>query len=251
VQDRYVGDVGDFGKYGLLRVLCAEDEEAALALGVVWYLVPDEAHNNDGKHVGYLLPRAENEYERCDRELYQTLRWLVLSGQRSVASVRAYGLLPEAHAFFESPLVLPPRRREAARTFWFRQALKATEGCDLVFVDPDNGLLPPASDSLSIKHARCEELREFAGRGQSMVVYHHLSRQGSHEQQIREWQIVLAEHLGREPFALRFRRGSGRAYFVIPADAHSERLERRAAELARGPWSHHFSLVSGAVEATP
>lgn len=39
MQDRYVGDIGDFGKYGLLRALCAHD----LSLGVVWYLVPDES----------------------------------------------------------------------------------------------------------------------------------------------------------------------------------------------------------------
>ena len=35
MQDRYVGDVGDFGKYGLLRSLCRADEHGgALRLGV-------------------------------------------------------------------------------------------------------------------------------------------------------------------------------------------------------------------------
>ena len=48
VQDRYVGDVGDFGKYGLLRALCGGD----LTLGVVWYLYPDEEANNDGDDIG-------------------------------------------------------------------------------------------------------------------------------------------------------------------------------------------------------
>jgi hypothetical protein len=38
VQDRYVGDIGDFGKYGLLIALCGHD----LSLGVVWHLVPNE-----------------------------------------------------------------------------------------------------------------------------------------------------------------------------------------------------------------
>jgi len=50
VQDRYAGDVGDFGKYGLLRALCKDD----LSLGVVWYLVPDEEGTGDGGHVGVL-----------------------------------------------------------------------------------------------------------------------------------------------------------------------------------------------------
>jgi hypothetical protein len=55
VQDRYAGDVGDFLKLGLLRQLIASgDSPPSLRLGVVWYLVPDEAHNSDGRHVGYL-----------------------------------------------------------------------------------------------------------------------------------------------------------------------------------------------------
>ena len=40
VQDRYLGDVGDFGKYGLLRALCAVEPTWGtltydLSLGVI------------------------------------------------------------------------------------------------------------------------------------------------------------------------------------------------------------------------
>ena len=39
MQNKYVGDVGDFGKYGLLRRLaCPEFTESPLSLGVIWYL---------------------------------------------------------------------------------------------------------------------------------------------------------------------------------------------------------------------
>ena len=45
MQDQYVGDIGDFGKYGLLRHLTGMRGDAApedaLRLGVVWYLFPD------------------------------------------------------------------------------------------------------------------------------------------------------------------------------------------------------------------
>ena len=44
MQDRYVGDVGDFGKYGLLRSLCRGDEHgAAFRLGVLWYRFDGDA----------------------------------------------------------------------------------------------------------------------------------------------------------------------------------------------------------------
>ncbi len=49
MQDRYVGDVGDFGKYGLLRALSGPfKSEAVLSLGMVWYLVPDQGNGGDG-----------------------------------------------------------------------------------------------------------------------------------------------------------------------------------------------------------
>ncbi len=47
MQNRYTGDIGDFSKLGLLRVLHA----ARLSIGLNWYLTPDETHNNDGGHV--------------------------------------------------------------------------------------------------------------------------------------------------------------------------------------------------------
>lgn len=46
MQNRYVGDIGDFGKLGLLRQL----HKTGLSIGVNWYLTPDETHNGDGWH---------------------------------------------------------------------------------------------------------------------------------------------------------------------------------------------------------
>jgi hypothetical protein len=56
VQDKYVGDIGDFGKYALLNHLRCHSR---LGLSVVWYRVnPDhtdrEHQKNDGKHISYL-----------------------------------------------------------------------------------------------------------------------------------------------------------------------------------------------------
>ena len=44
MQNRYVGDIGDFGKLGLLRALSSK----GLSIGVNWYLTTDESHNGDG-----------------------------------------------------------------------------------------------------------------------------------------------------------------------------------------------------------
>ena len=69
VQHRYVGDVGDFLTYGLLRVL----SDAGIGrLGVIWYLVADETHNADGRHVTYLAPgnRIGQQLRDCDPSLF-------------------------------------------------------------------------------------------------------------------------------------------------------------------------------------
>jgi hypothetical protein len=57
MQNRYVGDVGDFAKYALLRSI-SNGTPRALRLAVIWYLYPDEIHNSDGRHVSYLDSRA-------------------------------------------------------------------------------------------------------------------------------------------------------------------------------------------------
>ena len=62
VQDRYVGDIGDFVKLALLRAL-----SPGRSLGVGWYLTPDEAHTSDGRHTGYL--HKPDRWRALDPEL--------------------------------------------------------------------------------------------------------------------------------------------------------------------------------------
>ena len=57
LQNRNAGDIGDFGKYGLLRSLARGTE---LSLGVCWYLHPDEDQRNDGGHTQYLQQTRDN-----------------------------------------------------------------------------------------------------------------------------------------------------------------------------------------------
>ena len=52
----------------------------------------------------------------------------------------------------------------------------------------------------------------------------------------------VEERLG-PAFALRFRAGTGRAFFVVPAEAHREVLRERVLRLVRNRcWSQHFEL---------
>src|SRR5271167_1391708 len=97
MQNRYVGDIGDFAKYALLRsiVRCSPH---ALRLAVIWYLYPDEDHNSDGRHIGYLNSQS---YRDLEPDLHRAMSRLVRKGQRRIAEVRKSGILPPSTQFFD------------------------------------------------------------------------------------------------------------------------------------------------------
>lgn len=265
MQNRYTGDVGDFGKYGLLRHLTGQREAPtsadAMRLGVVWYLYPDESHNDDGKYTGYLAssPKNHAEFRACDPDLYDSMRHLVETNRRSVAAVQRSLILPDDTLYFEPSLSFPrqmPRsERKAARASWFDGALEATIAADVIFVDPDNSVvfdpaigIPPSVDQLGSKGPKyvfTSDLRRFYEHGQSLVIYHHLARWDTHINQIEKVAQGLKSSLGLSqlPIRLRYGRGTGRVYFIVPQKEHEATLDSRASSLLASPWSSHFDRV--------
>ena len=260
MQNRYVGDLGDFGKYGLLKALCSSPESVSgphLTLGVIWYLVPDEGHNNDGKYVQYLIPNARNQeqFRSCDPVLYDVLADIVGAGRRNVASIRDRGVLSASTRYYEAPLTfdeLPgsgpgvQRRRVEIRNDWLEDALQSTAPCELVFLDPDNGFEVKVGpyQRRGPKYMFFNELIPFLERGQSLIAYHHMSRRGSSTAQVLERLAQIEERLGRRAFALLYHRGSARAFFVIPVEAHEEVLHSRAEIFLESHWYRHFELIT-------
>ena len=132
MQNRYVGDIGDFGKFGLLRSLSgcrdAHPIECPLRLGIVWYLYPDETHNSDGKYTGYLTAESAKStaLRSCDPELYDCLRRLVIGNDRHVIGIRCSGIFPEDTAYYEKTLFYPPRICPNVQT---RYSFHLVRGC--------------------------------------------------------------------------------------------------------------------------
>lgn len=266
MQDRYVGDVGDFGKFGLLRAMCQScggDADPRLRLGVVWYLVPlvpDEGHNADGKHIGYLRPTPENRerFRVCNAALYEALASIVDSDARRVARIRDGDVLPADTIFYEEPIgfadmpSIGQASRQARldhRNAWVKGAHEKVTACDLVFVDPDNGLETGVQrhHKSGPKYAFFDELQFYVQNGQSLVIYQHLAHTCGGDEQVQKRLSQISEHLkpSERPFALRYRRGAPRVFLVVPHERHAELLRKRAESFTRAgsPWSRHFSLV--------
>src|SRR5260370_15010006 len=133
MQNRYVGDIGDFGKYILLKAIAKQD----LRLGVVWYLNRHEEGNQDGNLLGYLGKGRESVFRPCDCELYDALRKLHLARDRSVAAVENRKLLPKGTVFCKNPLPDLASRadRKGKREEWSEAAFALMKHAELVFLD--------------------------------------------------------------------------------------------------------------------
>ena len=257
MQDGYVGDIGDFSKYGLLRYLCGitgPPTNNPLRLGVVWYLNrPTKADikktKSDGSKIQYLNDDNAGyaRYRCCDLDLYDTLRHIVNSKKRSVIAIHCEGVLYGAQ--YHSQLLPAPAnkaRRNARcgryqedRTQWLNNGLRKLADADLVFLDPDNGI---KADDVSPKHVSIAELRRFREKGKSLVVYHHWSREYRAEVQIECMARCLRDNLDLDgiPQAMRWRGTSGRVYFIIPASQnHEERINQRLEAFRETNWMGH------------
>lgn len=182
MQDRYVGDIGDFVKLALLRALACDRR-----LGIVWYRAADEAHNADGRHIAYL---QDSTWRRLDTTLFDELAGIVERKERSLESLERANLLPACQFFSEHlPNSESFRERPALRSKWLTTAITKMNACDFVFLDPDNGLEPDSfkpRSKASIKSATLAEIQSFNKPGRTLVLYHHHTRRaGGHIEEIR------------------------------------------------------------------
>lgn len=239
MQDRYAGDVGDFGKLGMLR--CMED--FGLKVGINWYLVGDESHNNDGKHIGYL----ENEkYRGCDNELLESLNSMVVHGERSVIGIEKLSLF-RTQKYYHKRIFEPKIQTAEARREWHQKGLETMSGCDLVFLDPDNGMLPKSvsrSSDKSIKYVLPEEIMDYYDAGHSVVFYSHRTRE-SLDVYLERFKDLFecAERKGAKIKGLTFKRGTLRDYFFILHECHETQVENGIDKIMTSKWSQHFDNV--------
>jgi hypothetical protein len=236
VQNRYAGDIGDYIKLALLRVL-----GAGRRIGVAWYLYPDEEHNGDGRHTSYIA--ASKHWRHLDPELFDLLAKTV-KRERSVCAL-GKGFGSEA-VFSTTPVPtsgVTAKDRCSARTAWFQGVLADLQRCDLIFADPDNGLVddkPQRRTKSSFgKQIPLSEVRALSA-GRTSVIYHHNSRfKGGHDVEVNHWLSAI----GSRVVAVRAAAYSCRTFFIINPD---DQLMERATEFCER-WKNHKVRLHQAV----
>jgi hypothetical protein len=235
MQDRYTGDIGDYGKYTLIRALLREHQAKgnSLLLGVNWYRAEPEA-NGDGQILEYL--DGSDELEMLDPELFDFLRGFRLgSKERNLSEVENSGgaVFPDGTNFFSEVLSLAglpkgtsrsTHDRTKARAAWHGRSLEALKEADLVFLDPDNGIeLPsvPIHLDKASKYVYEEEIEALLRRGQSVLYYQHQRRNIAFDVllrgQLERFRRSFEELLTAPPEAVVFNRRGARAFLLLPA----------------------------------
>lgn len=226
MQDRYAGDIGDFGKFQLLRFLFLQ---TSYSLKQIWYKYPDETHNNDGLYINYF-----DKVKDFDPLLEQALHAIVVKENRSINALQNAHLLPFME-YFEEMVNENNKDRLPFRKTWFTKAKKFALNSDIICVDPDNGIATKVHTSLEYKPIEIlswqsfnkktkagkyifkEEIVALASVCKCLVVYHHLNRTMKHNEQIKR----LKKELEKEAYgvlAIKHTPYSPRVYFFISCD---------------------------------
>ena len=240
MQDRYVGDIGDFGKYGLLRALCGtpNDPVDGLRLGVIWCLNSPDA-NTDGKHIEYLCETRDwhTELKKCDTCLFTELYRIVKTKERNVKAVEDSKIIfprDPSHKtlFFDDPI--PSESTE--RNKWLQSAFAVTEQANIAFFDPDNGV-DLNQTTKSRKHISVAELQPFIESGKSLIIYHHQDRsKGGAYNRINYVSKELQSFLGYPCQVLWWHRKISRFYLIINHPNNTELIEKRLNLLQDSKW---------------
>jgi len=181
MKDQYAGDIGDYGKYALLRALAAEPYN--YAIGVNWYLTP-----GDGRSDGNITDYLEKEYDSLDNDLFRKLKNLFYRGgkpcfeNRGVSMIENGGILDNA-VFYNEVLDytgLKPADRSEYRRNWVKRSLEKLGDSDIIFLDPDNGLEVKSvkpTGSKGNKYVTYEEALLYYNQAKAaLIIYNHRDR---------------------------------------------------------------------------
>ncbi len=240
MQDRYTGDLGDFSKLGILRTL----RKAGFSIGLNWYLVLDENHNSDGKHVKYL---TQEIYKACDEELWLELKDIVENNHREARSLEKEAILPAEYYSDRLDFTRKSKfEREVIRKAWHEKALAALAGNDIVCVDPDNGLIVPsaAGKPKENKYVLRSELADYYAQGASVIYYQHKARRPDEFYIQQHGELIHSPGFaGAEGFGLKFVMTSQRYYFFILQPQHRDRIQTVMETMCTTAWKDHFKLL--------
>lgn len=256
MQNKYVADIGDWGKYGMLNYICNPSNSCSekLLLGINWYLVKNENSSHDGKFIEYLDKNNERnikEYRVCSEFLYDELRKIVLEGKRSVNEVQNRTILPTDTIYYDDYLSFDNisckdinylERRKILRAKWVSNGLEKLQHADILFFDPDNGIEVSSykrTSTKGIKFVYYNEIIDYYNRGQSLIIYNHRDR-STDKIYLNKIKNISNYINADKIFCMRFNRYSVRDYIFVLHNNHFNVINAKIEEMLKSDWEKHF-----------
>jgi hypothetical protein len=218
MKNQYVGDVNDYRKYGLLKLLSGNGR---LSTAVCWMLTVNDTRA-DGKFIEYLS--NSSEWRQHDPEIYDVLQNIVLDKEsRDVQEIEDSQMIPSTNYYSKN---LTDNENE--RTDYIKEFHGQTNSCDLIFFDPDNGI-----EIKSTKYGRKDsskfiywnEIEDAYSKGHSLLIYQHF-RRVQRDVFIKSLLDEMKERTGVSEF-LAFRTANV-VFFLVPQERHMISFEESA-----------------------
>jgi hypothetical protein len=247
MKDQYFGDVNDYRKYGLLRLLAKVGQ---VRIGVCWMLTPDDNSKDGGKtKLRYLKNKNVARWHQFDPPLYEAIRSLIWDTTADEVKSKARLVAHFDEKFVPKSVVWDacledcPVNRQDYFTKMFTEFRKMD--VELIFFDPDNGLAGNVGHrsirkggTASCKHLFCDEVQTCFDHGFSALVYQHFRQKASHRDRealvrdvVKELQTISGSH------RLACFCTPDVFYVLVPAKGHRGKLLRGTNAVATSPWN--------------
>lgn len=253
MQDRYVGDVGDFGKYGLLNEICKKSH-GSVKLGINWfYVTREEKQRGERRYSSYSYLNDESKdskkYAVCFPDLYDKLKGIV-NGRRSIKEIENCLILPKETVFYSKPLPyssVNPREREEERKNWFRESLSQLKSADIIFLDPDNGIQADKvrkTQIKAIKYVFKDEIKQYYELDKSLLIYNHRDRKPKLEYDRKITYLLGQINSPNGIKVLRFKRVSVRDFIFLMQKDHQDLIDQTIDYVRSEPCDFLFEMYN-------
>jgi hypothetical protein len=249
MKNQYFGDINDYRKYGLLRLLAGD---GVLRIGVCWMLTPDDNSSDGGPtKLRYLKRQNVQRWSQFDKALYDDIRSLIwdatndeLKKKKTARRVSHFKerFVPKS-VVWDNVLKDCPVERQEYFTNMFTEFRK--KEVELVFFDPDNGLAGNVGHrsirkggTASCKHLFYDEVQACVNHGFSALVYQHFrqkSSQGHRDALIRD-AIKELQTVSKVTRLACFRTPDV-FYVLVPAREHRLTLLKGTKAVASSAWA--------------
>ena len=155
MQERYLGDIHDFYKFLFLKYL---SKQLNKKIGLNWFLVNpseisfDESKKNDGEKRNYL---KKSEIYSFDKKISEEFRVKLNKKNRKIENFTNDTHLKKYVKFYNKKISL--KKRE----LWFTESLEFFKNEEIIFLDPDNGILKTKKKKNSLKHLHTDEAAKY------------------------------------------------------------------------------------------